>query len=72
MKSGEDVVTSAAADDMKVRVYGNAAVVTGRYTVKEQFKGTDLSGPYRFTDTFIKRAGRWQCVATHSSKIAQK
>ena len=72
LKSGEDVVTSAIADDIKVRVYGNAAVVTSRWTVKEQFKGRDISGQYRVTDTFIKRAGRWQCVATHGSKIAQK
>ena len=36
LKSGEDVVTSAVATDMKVRVYGNAAIVTGHNTVKEQ------------------------------------
>jgi ketosteroid isomerase-like protein len=58
------------ADDMKVRVYGDEAVVTGRNTTKGQFKGRDISGQYRWTDTWAKRNGRWQCVAEHDSKIA--
>jgi ketosteroid isomerase-like protein len=72
LKSGEDVVSSAVSTDMKVRVYGNAAVVTGTYTAKEQLKGKDISGAYRYTDTWVKKSGRWVCVATHSSKLAQK
>jgi len=72
LKSGEDVVTSAVSTDMKVRVYGNAAVVTGRYTAKEQLKGKDISGTYAFTDTWVKWSGSWRCVATHGSRLAQK
>jgi len=72
VKSGDDVVTSAVNDDMKVRVYGDVAVVTGRWTSKETLKSTDISGQQRWTDTWVKRAGRWQCVAGHSSRIAQK
>jgi ketosteroid isomerase-like protein len=74
LKSGESVMTSSITDDMKVRIYGNAAVVTGRTTtVNEQYKGKDISGQYRWTDMWVKDyAGRWQCVAEHVSKIAQK
>jgi ketosteroid isomerase-like protein len=72
LKSGEDVVTSWVVDEMKVRVYGDAAVATGRSTIKETYKGENVSGQYRWTDTWVKRAGRWQCVAGHSSEIAQK
>ena len=57
---------------MKVRVYGDAAVVLGRNTVKEQYKGKDISGQSRFTDTWVKKDGRWQCVATAGSKITKK
>ena len=66
------VVTSAVATDMKVRVYGNAAIVTGLNTVKEQLKGKDISGTYAYTDTWVKRPGSWVCVATHASRLAQK
>ena len=38
IKSGEGVVTSSVNDEMKVRVYGDAAVVTGRWTGKEKIK----------------------------------
>jgi len=72
IKSGAYVMTSWAQDDIKVRIYGDTAVVTGRTTNKGQYKGKDISGQYRWTDTFIKRDGRWQCVATHSSRIPQK
>ncbi len=72
LKSGEVVNTSYVVDDWKVRVYGDAAVVTGRTTVKETWKGKDVSGQYRNTATWVKRAGRWQLVASHTSKIAQK
>jgi ketosteroid isomerase-like protein len=72
LKSGDMKVTSAVADDIKVRVYGNVAVTTGRNINKISFKGKDQSGQYRWTDTWVKRAGRWQCVASHGSKILQK
>jgi ketosteroid isomerase-like protein len=72
LKSGEDVFTEAVADDIKVRVYGDVAVTTGHNTVKETTKGIDVSGQYRWTDVWVKRAGSWQCVAGHSSRIAQK
>jgi len=72
VKSGEDVATSVVSDEFKVRVYGDAAVVTYRMAVKGQFKGKDNSGLFRWTDTWIKKDGRWQCVAAHLSRIAQK
>jgi ketosteroid isomerase-like protein len=70
LKLKEDVITSSAGDDYRVRVYGDAAVVTGRWTGKQTSKGKDTSGQYRWTDTWIKTAGRWQCVASHNSKIS--
>ncbi len=72
LKSGEDAITSAVLDEMEVRVYGDAAVVTYHSTEKGQFKGKDYSVEYRWTDTWINKAGRWQCLAVHTSKIAQR
>ena len=72
LKSGDFKTTSFVHDERKVRVYGNAAVVTGRLTMKAQYKGKDVSGQYRWTNTWVKRSGHWQCVATHLSKIAEE
>lgn len=71
-KSGEGVVISFELDNMKARIYGDAAVVTGRMTAKQVFQGKDISGQYQCTDTLIKNADRWQCVATHLSMIMPK
>jgi len=56
-------------DDMQVRVYGETAVVTGRVTTKQNVKGEERTGRSRFTDVFVRRDGRWQLVAGHSSRI---
>jgi ketosteroid isomerase-like protein len=72
LESDDNTTTSMIADEFRVRIYGDAAVVTFRSTYKSQFKGKESTGQERFTDTWIKRGGRWQCVATHYSKIAQK
>jgi ketosteroid isomerase-like protein len=72
VKSLKDAMTSWVLADMKVRVYGDAAVVTGRCTTKETYKGEGVSGQFQWTDTWVKRAGRWQCVAGRSSEIAKK
>lgn len=60
---------SAELTDVKVRVFGSAAVVTGKAALRDaKYKGKDVSGNYLFTDTFVKRNGRWQVVASHSNK----
>jgi len=61
-------------EDMRVHVYGDVAVVTGRNTIKGTWEDIkrDISGPYRFTDVFVKRNGRWQCVASQASRITGK
>jgi ketosteroid isomerase-like protein len=60
-------------DDTKVHIYGDVAVVTGRNTITGVFERvhSDVSGSYRFTDVFVKRNGRWQCVASQASRIVE-
>lgn len=66
--AGAHLSTSGELDNVKVRVYGDAAVVTGRHIMKGLFQGKEFRSPYLWTDIFIKRGGRWQCVASHVSK----
>jgi ketosteroid isomerase-like protein len=62
LSSGEGTSLSYVSDEVKVRIYGDAAVVTGRDTVKKTKDGQDVSHQERWTDTWIKRDGRWQCA----------
>jgi uncharacterized protein (TIGR02246 family) len=54
---------------MKVRIFGNAAVVTGSDTEKSMEAGKDSSGKYVWTDVFVRREGKWLAVASHDSKV---
>jgi ketosteroid isomerase-like protein len=62
-----DKTTLCDEDMMQVRVYGDAAVVVGRATVKS----ATFNGQFRFTDTYILRNGHWQVVASQSTDIKQ-
>ena len=69
MKSGEVKYQAAKADEMKVYLIGDTAIVSGRWTGKFTEKGKPMDSVERFTDTFVKRNGQWQCVASHSSTL---
>lgn len=56
-------------DDMNVRVFGDAAVVAGRWAGKLTIDGRDASGAFRYTDTFVKRLGRWRVVASQETRM---
>ena len=69
VKSGDLVIESSEISDMKVRVYGDAAVVTYSTTDKGKYKKQDISGRYRWTDVFVRRGGTWQIVAGQGTPI---
>ena len=56
-------------DDVKVRLFHDAAVVTGSYRMKGTYQGKPYDHAGRFTDTWFFENGRWQCVASHSSLV---
>jgi ketosteroid isomerase-like protein len=55
-------------DDLTVRAFGDAAVVTGRTTVNTG-SGNPSTLTLRFTDVFVHRDGRWQVVASHATRL---
>lgn len=64
--------------DLKVMVLNNdSAVVSGRSIVKNgKYKGPtgktiDISGQYRFIDTYARRSGEWKLVAGASTPIRE-
>jgi ketosteroid isomerase-like protein len=74
-----DVIESGAlthdmmeSEDLRVRVYGDSAVVIGVTRTKGKFMGQEFSTQERATDVFVKRDGRWQCVLTHLTRFPKK
>jgi ketosteroid isomerase-like protein len=67
--SGDLKFQSIITDDVQVRVYGNAAVETGRSTMIGQDKGKTVPRDNRFTRVWIKQGAHWRLVANHYSSL---
>jgi ketosteroid isomerase-like protein len=72
LKEGALKIESLRFDDVRVRVYGDTAIVTGMVTEQSKFRERDTSGKRRFTDVFLKRDGHWQAVASHECDVLEK
>ena len=55
--------------DMKARVHGDTAVVTGQTHTKGLSGGKPFDSEFQFTDTCIRDRGRWRLLAGHVSKL---
>ena len=53
--------------DLRVRVHGTLAIVTGAYHEKGTSKGKGYESHDRFTDVWIKGNSGWQVIASHYS-----
>jgi ketosteroid isomerase-like protein len=74
VKSNKDTYTSTKAEKLDVHMYGTGvAVVLGMANVKGTGKdGKAFDRTYRFTDTWMDRGGKWQCIASHGTLVGQR
>lgn len=72
IKSGALTHEMMESEDLRVRVYGDSAVVTAVTRSKGKFMGQEFSTQERATDVFMKREGRWRCVLTHLTRFPNK
>ena len=64
---GDPSLKAVDLADMKTQTYGGAAVIMGSYTERREAGGKRTATSGRFTDTYIRRGGKWKCVASHDS-----
>ena len=55
--------------DQKARLYGDAAIVTGVTTVKGRSGADAFAADFQYTDTWVRRGGRWRLAASHASRL---
>ena len=60
-------VELAEMGELRVRVRGNVAIVTGAYHEKGKTKGKPYEYRDRLTDTWINAEGKWLVLASHYS-----
>jgi len=71
-KSGKLKFDAVDVSDMRVRVYGDTALVNGTVNVKGHFGDADISGQYRFVRVWVKRKGQWQSVSLQNTRVARQ
>jgi ketosteroid isomerase-like protein len=74
-----DVIRSSAltheqmdSDDVRIRIYGDAATATALTRTNGKFMGQDFSTQARATDVLVKKDGRWQVVFSQVTRFNKK
>jgi ketosteroid isomerase-like protein len=57
--------------DQTVRLYGDSAIVLGVTTVEGSADGEAFAADFQYTDTWVRRGGRWKIVASHASRLTK-
>jgi ketosteroid isomerase-like protein len=68
-KTGKVNFESLVADDVKVRFYGDTAIVTYRSTAKGKDQQGAIDEQRLWTRVFVRRDGRWQLVHSQGTSI---
>ena len=65
---GPSPLAEVSIDDVEVRLFGEAAVVTGRTTAIAR---DGVRVVLRFSDFVVRRDGRWLVVASHATALTK-
>ncbi len=57
----------AELSDLKVRIHGDTAIVTGAYHERGESGGKPYEYHDRLTDVWMKSGGKWQVISSHYS-----
>ncbi len=66
-----DAIFKIDEESAKVRVFGSTAISTGFIIENYMYKDMKINSRVYFTNTYLKRNGRWQVVASHFTNIKQ-
>jgi len=68
-KSFNQQIDASELSEFIVKVYGDTAVVWFTQKMTGPSKGQTITLTFRYMDVFVQRDGRWQCVASQSTKV---
>lgn len=70
-KCDETYKRSVTIDEQRIRVYGDAALNTGIYTIDRTFGDRSHSEQERFSFAYRRKSGRWLIVDHHTSPMPE-
>jgi len=68
--SGDVKVEHLSRENANVRVWGDAAVLTGKDSARWFYKGHDYSGHYKVMHVYSLRNEKWQLVSVQACPIS--
>lgn len=71
LKQGLLSHTAMTKEVLRVKVYGNIALVTGRGQNTGTWQGKPMEADEWITDVYKKENGRWFCVLTHLTPVKE-
>jgi ketosteroid isomerase-like protein len=71
IKSGALTHEMMQSDDIRVRVYGDSAIVSALTRSKGKFMEQEFTTHERSTDVFVRHDGRWRCVLTQLTRFTK-
>jgi ketosteroid isomerase-like protein len=69
-RAGSLHITQLDLSDIKVRIYGDTAVVTSKADLVGKNGDRDISGRYRYTRVYSNRDGQWRIVSFEASRVS--
>jgi len=57
---------------IRIRIYGDTAVVSGCLQRTRHINSKELSDHWRFTKVYVRQAQQWRVVSFHASEAAQQ
>ncbi|MCU0341810.1 MAG: nuclear transport factor 2 family protein [Spirosomaceae bacterium] len=70
MRDGKLRYVQLNIEEIKVRMYGKTAIITGICGAKILSNGQELNTRFKYTDVYVKRKGQWQLVTWQSLRAA--
>ncbi|MGD2123898.1 MAG: nuclear transport factor 2 family protein [Gemmatimonadota bacterium] len=70
--SGARTTSSLTTEDLRLKVYGETAVITHGGHAEGELNGQPTSGDYRWTHVLVKRERRWEAVDNHVTRIQKE
>jgi ketosteroid isomerase-like protein len=71
MRSGRMTFRRYETSDLNIRIYGDAAVVTGRLRRSRLINDRPVDDNWQFTKVYIRNSGQWRVVSFHASESPQ-
>ena len=72
LRAAKIKVLSVTLDDLKARIYGDTAVLTGVYNDHSIADGVAREVHVRFTRVFVRDGDRWRAVAYQQTAMPEK